>query len=102
MCHLVCACTGVPRKEFEWLFTGTAQTPDRELGAAYDAAMQEMIFDPLGMHDTTFSIDKALAADHASPHGEDVDGKLHVLKMDINRAIAPFRPASGAWSSPHE
>jgi len=143
MRHLVCACTGVPRKDFEWLFTGTAQTPptttfsllaateptsrfgevfqynnlmataagyigahvvhpDRELGSAYDAAMQEMVFDPLGMHDTTFSIDKALAADHASPHGEDVDGKLHVLKMDINRAIAPFRPAGGAWSSPHD
>jgi hypothetical protein len=64
--------------------------------------MQEMVFDPLDMHDTTFSIDKALAADHASPHGEDVDGKLHVLKMDINRAIAPFRPAGGAWSSPHD
>jgi CubicO group peptidase (beta-lactamase class C family) len=143
MRHLVCACTGVPRKDFEWLFTGTAQTspattftflaateptsrfgevfqynnlmataagyigahivhPDRELGAAYDAAMQDMIFDPLGMHDTMFSIDKALAADHASPHGEDVDGGLHVLKMDINRAIAPFRPAGGAWSSPHD
>jgi CubicO group peptidase (beta-lactamase class C family) len=143
MRHLVCACTGVPRKDFEWIFTGTAKMPpsttfsflagteptskfgevfqynnlmataagyigahivhpDRELGAAYDAAMQEMIFNPLDMHDTTFSIDKALAADHASPHGEDFDGKLHVLKMDINRAIAPFRPAGGAWSSPHD
>jgi CubicO group peptidase (beta-lactamase class C family) len=143
MRHLVCACTGVPRKDFEWIFTGTAQTPpsttfsflaateptskfgevfqysnlmataagyigghivhpDRELGAAYDVAMQEMIFDPLGMRDTTFSIDKALAADHASPHGEDFDGKLHVLRMDINRAVAPFRPAGGAWSSPHD
>jgi CubicO group peptidase (beta-lactamase class C family) len=76
--------------------------PDRELGAAYDAAMQEMIFDPLGMRDTTFSMDKALAADHASPHGEDFDGKLQVLKLDINRAVAPFRPAGGAWSSPHD
>ena len=141
--HLVCACTGVPRKDFEWLFTGTSQTPpsttfsflagteptskfgevfqynnlmataagyigahivhpDRELGAAYDAAMQELIFDPLGMRDTTFSMDKALAANHASPHGEDPDGKLHVLKMYINRAVAPFRPAGGAWSSPHD
>ena len=143
MRHLVCACTGVPRKDFEWIFTGTALMPpsttfsflaateptskfgevfqysnlmataagyigahivhpDRELGAAYDAAMQEMIFDPLGMHDTTFSMDKALAADHASPHGEDFDGKPHVLRMDINRAVAPFRPAGGAWSSPHD
>jgi CubicO group peptidase (beta-lactamase class C family) len=143
MRHLVCACTGVPRKDYEWFFTGTDKTPpsttfsllaeteptskfgevfqysnlmasaagyigghivhpDRELGAAYDAAMQEMIFDPLAMHDTTFSMDKALAADHASPHGDDVDGKIHVIGMDINRAVAPFRPAGGAWSSPHD
>src|SRR6185437_11816988 len=27
MRHLVCACTGVPRKDFEWLFTGTDKTP---------------------------------------------------------------------------
>jgi CubicO group peptidase (beta-lactamase class C family) len=141
--HLVCACTGVPRKDFEWLFTGTSKTPpsstfsllagteptskfgevfqynnlmataagyigghivhpDRELGAAYDAAMQELIFDPLGMRDTGFSMDKALAANHASPHGEDPDGKIHVVQMYINRAVAPFRPAGGAWSSPHD
>jgi CubicO group peptidase (beta-lactamase class C family) len=141
--HLVCACTGVPRKDFEWLFLTTAKTPTsttftqlaateptskfgevfqynnlmataagyigghtvypgRELGAAYDAAMQDMIFSPLGMRDTTFSMSAALAADHASPHGEDADGKLRVLRQDINYAIAPYRPAGGAWSSPHD
>jgi CubicO group peptidase (beta-lactamase class C family) len=47
-------------------------------------------------------MDKALAADHASPHGDDFDGKLHVIGMDISRAVAPFRPAGGAWSSPHD
>jgi CubicO group peptidase (beta-lactamase class C family) len=143
MKHLVCACTGVPRKDFEWIFTGTAATPtsttftqlaateptskfgevfqynnlmataagyigahivhpDLELGAAYDAAMQEKIFDPLGMKDTTFSMQKALASDHASPHGEDPDGGLHVIRQDINNAIFPYRPAGGAWSSPHD
>ena len=143
MRHLVCACTGVPRKDFEWLFLTTAKTPtsttftqlaateptskfgevfqynnlmataagfigghtvypQRELGAAYDAAMQDMIFTPLGMGDTTFSMSAALAADHASPHGEDADGKLRVLRQDINYAIAPYRPAGGAWSSPHD
>jgi CubicO group peptidase (beta-lactamase class C family) len=142
--HLVCACTGLPRKDFEWLFTTTAQTPandtfvqlagteptssfgeafqynnlmasaagyigahilypDREIGAAYDAAMQERIFEPLGMRDTTLSMARALAAaDHASPHGKDVDGKLQLTSQDINYAIAPFRPAGGAWSSPHD
>ena len=142
--HLVCACTGLPRKDYEWLFNTTAHTPasdafvqlaateptsrfgevfqynnlmasaagyigghllhaERELGAAYDAAMREKIFDPLEMHDTTFSMARALAApDHASPHGKDVDGKLRLTGQDINYAIAPFRPAGGAWSSPHD
>jgi len=142
--HLVCACTGLPRKDFEWLFTTTAQTPatdtfaqlaateptsafgdvfqynnlmasaagyigahivhpDREIGAAYDAAMQEKIFGPLGMRDTTFSMARALAAaDHASPHGKDIDGKLQLTSQEINNAVMPFRPAGGAWSSPHD
>ena len=79
MRHLVCACTGIPCKDFEWLFTGTAgRTPERELGAAYDAAMQEMIFDPLAYSTRPFPSIKRSPPDHASPHGEDVDGKLHV------------------------
>ena len=141
--HLVCACTGLPRKDFEWLFSTTAKTPpadtfvqlaatqptsgfgevyqynnlmasaagyigghivhpDLELGAAYDAAMQEKVFGPLGMKDTTFSMARALASDHASPHGKNVDGKLQLASQDINYAIAPFRPAGGAWSSAHD
>jgi CubicO group peptidase (beta-lactamase class C family) len=141
--HLVCACTGLPRKDFEWLFTTTAQTPaadtfaqlarteptsdfgqvfqynnlmasaagyigahivhpEREVGAAYDMAMQEKVFRPLGMRDTTFSMARALAADHASPHGKDADGKLTLARQDINYAVGPFRPAGGAWSSPHD
>ncbi len=141
--HLVCACTGLPRKDMEWIFNTSPATPasatfdqlaateptsgfgevfqynnlmasaagyvgghiihpDREVGAAYDAAMQEKIFGPLGMKDTTFSISKALAADHASPHGWDVSGKPSVASMDFNRSIGPYRPAGGAWSSAHD
>ena len=37
--------------------------------------MQTLIFDPLQMNVTTFNYAKALAGDHASPHGNDVDGK---------------------------
>ena len=141
--HLVCACTGLPSKDFEWGFTTTAKTPpshtfdllaateptsgfgevfqysnlmasaagyigahivhpERELGAAYDAAMLEKIFGPLGMRDTTFSMARALAANHASPHGKDVDGKLQFASLDIAYAVVPFRPQGGAWSSPHD
>ena len=141
--HLVCACTGLPRKDMEWLFATDENTPatdtfrqlaatqptskfgeafqynnlmasaagyvaghmfypDMELGAAFDRAVKEQITDPLGMADTGFDFDGALAADHASPHGDDLDGQLRVIGQTINRQIAPFRPAGGAWSSPHD
>lgn len=136
---LICACTGLPRQDLEWLFEyknatpaselkllGTMQPtskfgevfqysnlmataagyigahlvyPDRELGAAYDAAMQEKIFNPLGMKSTTFDYAKALAGNHASPHGDDVDGNTRVASMDINYSIVPARPAGGVWTS---
>jgi CubicO group peptidase (beta-lactamase class C family) len=81
---------------------GHVAHPDRELGQAYDAAMQELIFDPLGMNETTFSTTGALAGNHASPHAKAPDGELHVLRMDINNTLAPYRPSGGAWSTPHD
>lgn len=137
--HLICACTGLPRQDLEWLFEfknatpeselallGTMQPtskfgevfqysnlmaaaagyigghlvyPDKELGAAYDAAMQQMIFDPLGMRSTTFDYAKALAGNHATPHGDDVDAHPKVASMDINYSILPARPAGAVWTS---
>jgi CubicO group peptidase (beta-lactamase class C family) len=141
--HLVCACTGLPRKDFDWIFNTRPGTPasttftqlaateptsgfgevfqynnlmasaagyigghlvhpDRELGAAYDSAMREEIFGPLGMSDTTFDFSRALAGDHASPHGDNIDGKPTLASMDFNYAVLPYRPAGGAWSSAHD
>lgn len=137
--NLICACTGLPRQDLEWLFEyktatpeselallGTMQPtskfgevfqysnlmaaaagyigghivyPDRELGAAYDAAMQEMVFDPLGMKSTTFDYARALAGNHATPHGDDIDGNPKVASMDINYSIVPARPAGAVWTS---
>ena len=137
--NLICACTGLPRQDLEWLFEyknatpeselallGTMQPtskfgevfqysnlmaaaagyigghivyPDKELGAAYDEAMQEMVFDPLGMKSTTFDYARALAGNHASPHGDDIDGHPKVAAMDINYSIYPARPAGAVWTS---
>ncbi|MGZ3477404.1 MAG: serine hydrolase domain-containing protein, partial [Polyangiales bacterium] len=98
--HLVCACTGMPRQDLEWLFQFPTQTakssldllgtmqpttkfgetfqysnlmasaagyvagamvsPKKELGAAYDEAMQSSIFTPLGMTESTFDWAKAM------------------------------------------
>jgi CubicO group peptidase (beta-lactamase class C family) len=137
--NLICACTGLPRQDLEWIFEfknatpesmlallGTMQPtskfgevfqysnlmaaaagfigahtlyPDMELGAAYDKAMQKKVFDPLGMKSTTFEYARALGGDHASPHGDDVDGKPRVANMAFNYSIVSARPAGGAWTS---
>jgi CubicO group peptidase (beta-lactamase class C family) len=139
MKHLVCACTGLPRQDMEWIFEaerftpssvvatlatmqptsafgqlyqysnlmagaagfagGHALHPTREMGAAYDAAMQTLVFDPLGMTSTTFDFARALRANHAMPHGREIDGKTVPASMDLQYTNIPSRPDGGAWSS---
>jgi len=140
--HLVCACTGLPRQDLEWIFEfrnatpassmallGTMQPtsrfgevfqysnlmasaagyvgahltdPSRELGAAYDQAMEKRIFEPLGMKSTTFDMQRAQKGNHASPHGEDVDGNPALADMAFNYSVMPHRPAGGVWTSAHD
>jgi CubicO group peptidase (beta-lactamase class C family) len=76
--------------------------PDMELGAAYDRAMQEKLFEPLGMKDTTFDYGRALAGNYAAPHGYTIDATVGAVSMQPNYTIRPFRPAGGAWSSAHD
>ncbi|MEG3144273.1 serine hydrolase domain-containing protein [Sphingomonas sp. RT2P30] len=137
--HLVCACTGLPRKDFAFIladqgkpaadtFRQLAETqptskfgelfqynnlmasasgflggnllyPGMEVGAAYDKAMQVKIFDPLGMHDTTFDYAKGESGDAARPHGFDIDGRQTVMSNQFNYTVYPYRPAGGAFSS---
>ncbi len=140
--HLICACTGVPRQDYEWLFEGEKQTPKTvmatlgtmqptsgfgelfqysnpmaaaagyiggqvaypgtELGAGYDQAMQALVFDPLGMHDTTFDYAKAQTGDYAAPHGYDIEHRVEVMGMGLNDTIVASRPAGAAWSSAND
>ena len=137
--HLVCACTGLPRQDFEWLLEfksatpasalavlGTMQPtsgfgemfqysnplaaaggyvgghvlfPAKELGAAYDEAMQTQVWGPLGMNSTTFDFARALGGNHATSHGLSIDASPDLAAMDVNYSIIPVRPAGGAWSS---
>lgn len=140
---LICACTGVPRKDLDWILGTTPKTtaaetfvqlanteptskygqifqysntmasaagyiaghleyPNMELGAAYDRAMNALIFDPLGMTSTTFDMKKALASDHAAPYGQTVDGVTTLITSPIDEVSIPYRPAGEAWSSPHD
>jgi CubicO group peptidase (beta-lactamase class C family) len=137
--HLICACTGLPRQDLEWLLeygkmtpaialaelgemqptskfgalfqysnplaaaagfvAGAVAYPGKELGAAYDAAMQAQVFAPLGMTATTFDFKRALRANHAGAYSLDIDGKPAAALMNVNYAVIPLRPAGGAWSS---
>ncbi len=137
--QLICACTGMPRQDMEWLFDygkmtpqssmtllGTMQPtskfgelfqysnlmaaaagytgghvlyPNMEVGQAYDKGMQMLVFDPLGMTETTFDFEKAQKANHAGPHATDIDGKPAKAIMAVNYSVIPLRPAGGAWSS---
>lgn len=137
--HLICACTGLPRQDMEWLFQFEGETPahamatlatvqptskfgelfqysnllagaagfvgghvaypDLELGAAYDKAMQTMVFDPLGMKATTFDYARALSGNHASAHAPDIDGKPAHAAFEINYSVYPLRPAGAGWSN---
>lgn len=141
--HLVCACTGLPRKDMQWIFNTSPDTPaldafaqlaateptsgfgevfqynnlmataagyvgahlvhpEMELGAAFDRAMQERIFAPLGMNATTFDNAAAMAGNWAKPHGFALDGRIVRASMQLNQAIGPYRPAGGAWSTAHD
>lgn len=137
--HLVCACTGMPRQDLEWLLQFDGVTPEKamkvlatmkptsgfgelfqysnplaaaagfigghvmypklELGAAYDKAVQTLVFDPLGMRSTTHDFARAMKGNFAMPHAPDVDGKTALAEGRINRSIVPLRPAGGAWST---
>lgn len=144
--HLVCACTGLPRKDMQWLFNTSAKTPasdtfaqlaateptsgfgevfqynnlmasaagyvggyivhpELELGAAYDRAMDEKVFKPLGMTATTFDFARAEDGDWARPHGDGLDGApvpMGAAAEPFNRAVGPYRPAGGAWSTAND
>ncbi len=143
MQHLICACTGLPRKDFPIIFGGSKDMPSSEtfrllaateptsgfgegfqysntmaaaagfvagqvlhpgmeLGAAYDKAIADKVFKPLGMRETTFSLATALKGDHASPHYSGLDGKPAILNIEFNSLGYPFRPTGGAWSTPRD
>lgn len=137
--HLVCACTGLPRKDWGFIladqgapaadtFRQLAETqptsafgelfqynnllaaaagyvggalayPGMEVGAAYDKAMEDRIFSPLGMKSTTFDIAEGERGNWAKPHGLDVDGRMTLMSNSFNYGPYPYRPAGSAYST---
>jgi CubicO group peptidase (beta-lactamase class C family) len=81
---------------------GQVVYPGRGLRDAYEAAMQALVFDPLGMQDTTFKTHVALAGDHSAAHGKDIDGALHVLGREVADSLVRGLPSGGVWSTAHD
>ncbi len=137
--HLVCACTGLPRKDYIFILAdsgapatdtfrqlsesqptsdfgalfqynnlmasaagylgGALAYPEMEVGAAFDRAMEDRIFEPLGMPDTTFDNSKGMSGNWARPHGLNINGQVTEIPNDFNFTVLPHRPAGGAWST---
>jgi CubicO group peptidase (beta-lactamase class C family) len=137
--HLICACTGMPRQDLEWLLNFSDLTPEKvmtllgtmqptsgfgelfqysnpmaaaagymgghlvnpgmELGASFDKTMQNYVFDPLDMRDTTMDFAGAQKGNFAVAHAPDVDGRMTLAEAHANYSVVPIRPAGGVWSS---
>lgn len=79
-----------------------ALQPTLELGQAYDLAMAQELFKPLGMTRTTFDFAEALDDDnHAAAHGDAMDG-IGRVNAGVHRTVLPFRPAGGVWTTPRD
>jgi CubicO group peptidase (beta-lactamase class C family) len=139
--NLVCACTGVPRRDFEIFFnfndldgenviesletfefftdfgkgfqysnqmvaTGgyvTAAALGGEYGTLYDTykdAMNERIFGPMGMKNTTLSFDEATGSGKAAtPYATGLDATYQKTPLSIERFVIPLAPAGAVWSN---
>lgn len=140
--HLVCACSGVPRRDLELAFhyghltaediveslrsfefftpfgeafqysnqlvaTGgyvaaaADGAPYGKLYEGYVSSLTKRVLEPIGMADTTLSIDEVVArGDYATPHGIDLEtGEYVPLGIDVERLLGPAAPAGTHWST---
>jgi CubicO group peptidase (beta-lactamase class C family) len=71
-----------------------------DIGLAYDLAMQQRVFAPLGMTRTTFDPEAAIATgNYAQPHATTLTGDLRPVPLTAERGLLPYRPAGALWSN---
>jgi CubicO group peptidase (beta-lactamase class C family) len=137
MRHTVCACTGMPRRDFDRFFrfrgvrpedriaemkqmsptTGFGETfqysnylvaaggyaaahsyaPDLDLGNAYDRSMRQLVFEPLGMQQS--SVHGIHSPLDAAPHGHTIDGSCVPIDPVIEQYVDSSAPAGAVWSN---
>lgn len=141
---LVCACSGVPRRDLEFMFNASELTAEDvieslagfefftdfgeafqysnqmvatggyvaaaaaggDFGDLYDdyvAEMQERVFDPIGLEQTTLSFDDVSSGDDfAVPHGAALAGEYVPIPFSLEEMLIPVAPAGLVWSSAND
>ncbi len=139
MRHTVCACTGMPRRDVDFLFRYKGITPEERLAemktmrpttgfgetfqysnllvaaggyaaastfrpncglmAAYEEAMRDLVFGPLGMTNSFLKPEEALREDAAEPHAIDFEERCSPIDLDIEHCVESVAPAGAAWST---
>lgn len=144
--HLVCACTGLPRKDFQVILNsdpnaaakdtfaqlaateptsgfgevfqynnlmasaagyigGNLAAPQDDLDKAFETAVTEGIWKPLGMNRTTLDFTKATQGNWARPHGGNLSGQPELILdagQKLNFAFTRYGAAGGAWSTAND
>lgn len=71
--------------------------PESSLGDAYESAMHELVFEPLGMRDT--SVLHNDSAEDATPHNQDLNGNSVPLNLTMEQFVDAVAPAGSIWST---
>lgn len=138
--NLFCACSGVPRRDLEFLFNANDLTPEAlirslatfefatgvgeafqysnqmaaaggyaagvagsggaDLAAAYEEAMDERVFDPIGMGRTTLDVAAVEAeGNYATPHGQTLQVGYEPITLEDEATLGVVAPAGAVWST---
>jgi CubicO group peptidase (beta-lactamase class C family) len=76
-----------------------AFAPDDTLEKAYERAMRELVFEPLGMTRTSVPPRDARDEDQAVPHALDLDGNVVRIDPALEHFAEAIAPSGAAWST---
>jgi CubicO group peptidase (beta-lactamase class C family) len=144
--HLVCACTGLPRKDYQVIFNsdpkaaakdtfaqlasteptsgfgevfqynnlmasaagyigGNLTYPSMDLDRAFERAVNEKVWRPLGMTRTTLDFAAGTRGNWARPHAINIAGNPELILENgqkLNYAFTRYGAAGGAWSTAND
>ena len=86
-----------------YIATLAADGSKDDLTAGYMTAMQQRIFDPVGMADTTLSVEQVQTSDnYARPHGLNLQNDYQPLEISSEDFVSSILPAGGVWSTAND